>query len=439
MWNVIRTGRMMAAAAVVLVVAAACSQGSQPTVKSATTVQVSLNEFTISPGQIQGPSGSPFTLDVTNQGTVPHSMTVDTAGNTVETPMLNAGQSFALSVPPLDAGTYSVWCTVPGHKEAGMSALLVTGQGGTGAEQPSSGGGSASMPGMGGGRSGMTGEQMADAHKRSTLAFPAETAGLGGEVLEPEMDGDVKVFGLVTKKTKWEVGPGDFRDAFTYNGTVPGPQLRVKQRDTIRVVLQNELDQPTVIHFHGLTVPNAMDGVPYITQDPVNPGSYFVYEFKVVDPPGTYLYHSHFNSDEQVGNGLFGAIVVEPALPTWDVEYTEILSDGPLGYTINGKGFPATQPLTAKLGQDVLIRLANIGSMLHPFHLHGYHFTVAGQDGFELAQPYSVDTLVIAPGERFDVMVKADNPGAWAFHCHILSHVEGPEGMFGMVTALIVS
>ena len=98
----------------------------------------------------------------------------------------------------------------------------------------------------------------------------------------------------------------------------------------------------------------------------------------------------------------------------------------------------STTPIVANLGDWVLIHIANDGSMLHPMHLHGFHFEVVGEDGFPLAQPYMADTLVVAPGQRFDVLVHADQPGAWAFHCHILPHVEGPQGMYGMVTALVV-
>jgi len=172
-----------------------------------------------------------------------------------------------------------------------------------------------------------------------------------------------------------------------------------------------------------------------------------------------YVYHSHFNSTEQVGSGLYGAVIVLPKKGSWqyptytldpmghlktgapatiDDEYTLFLGDGPLGYVLNGKSFPATAPLVAKQGDWVLIHLANDGSALHPMHLHGYHFEVVSQDGFPLDQPYLADTLVIAPGQRFDVLVHAVYPGAWAFHCHILPHVEGPEGMYGMVTALVV-
>jgi FtsP/CotA-like multicopper oxidase with cupredoxin domain len=205
------------------------------------------------------------------------------------------------------------------------------------------------------------------------------------------------------------------------------------------VVLLNHLSEPTTIHWHGVTVPNKDDGVPYVTQDPVMPGKSYTYDFTVVDEPGTYLYHSHFNSTDQVSDGLYGAFVVEPkGAPKWDAEYTEILNDGSLGYTIDGKGWPATAPMTAALGQDILIRLANVGQMLHPIHLHGYHFKVIAQDGAPLDRPYSADTVVVAPGETYDLLVHTDQPGVWAMHCHILSHVEGPNGMFGMATALIV-
>jgi FtsP/CotA-like multicopper oxidase with cupredoxin domain/plastocyanin len=424
-----------AAGSVLLLVAAACG-GTKPTVSGEPAmVQVSLQEFSITPTQISVPEGDPVMLHVSNAGTAAHAFAVQVGSRTYQTPMLAGGANASLDLPALTAGTYSAWCSVPGHKEAGMTALLVAGT-----TTGQADGSSSQAAGMGAMSTGMTAQQMADAHKRSTVAFPAKTAGLGGQALEPTMDGDVKVFDLVAKAVRWEVSPGVFKEAFTYNGAVPGPQIRVHQGDKIRVILENSLPQPTVIHFHGLTVPNGMDGVPYITQDPVMPGGYFIYEFTVKDPPGTYLYHSHFNSAEQVGKGLYGAIVVEPeGTPSWDLEYTEILYDGALGFTINGKSFPATEPLSAKLGQDIRVRLSNVGDMIHPLHLHGYHFTVVEQDGQAIARPYTVDTLMIAPGNTFDVMIKADQPGVWAFHCHILSHVEGPEGMFGMVTALIVS
>jgi FtsP/CotA-like multicopper oxidase with cupredoxin domain len=116
-----------------------------------------------------------------------------------------------------------------------------------------------------------------------------------------------------------------------------------------------------------------------------------------------------------------------------------VLNDGPIGgFSLNGKGFPATQPLVAKKGEKILIRYMNEGLMIHPMHLHGMPMTVFAQDGYLAPQPYMCDTLNIAPGQRFETIVEATEPGIWAFHCHILNHAESEHGMFGMVTALIV-
>ena len=280
---------------------------------------------------------------------------------------------------------------------------------------------------------------MLDGHRESVEAFPAETAGVGNRPLRPELDHGVKVFELTATEVEWEIAPGVTKTAMAYNGQIPGPELRAHEGDRVRLVFQNQLSQPSSVHFHGLTVPFRMDGVPYITQDPTLPGEYYEYEFTVKDPPGTYVYHSHFNSTEQVGKGLYGAFIVEPpGRPPWDVEYTLFTGDGPLDYGLNAKSFPATTPIVASKGDTVLIRMANDGAMIHPMHLHGYHFKVISEDGFPLDHPYWADTLMGAPGQRFDVLVEAKYPGVWAFHCHILPHVEGPQGMFGMVTALVV-
>jgi FtsP/CotA-like multicopper oxidase with cupredoxin domain len=294
----------------------------------------------------------------------------------------------------------------------------------------------------------MTVEEMLVGHEESVAAFPAETEGTGNELLEPVVEGDTKTFELTAEEVRWETKPGVFVDAMGFNGTVPGPDIRVTPGDHVRIVVTNEMSQPTTLHLHGVTVPNGMDGVPYITQDPIMPGGFFTYEFDVVDPPGMYVYHSHFNSTEQVGKGLYGAFIVEPERGGWssvygepvDVESTLFLGDGPTGFVLNGKEFPATQPIVAEVGDGVLIHLANDGAQIHPMHLHGYHFEVVAEDGFVLDpnQRYMADTLMVAPGQRFDVLVRAEYPGVWAYHCHILPHVEGPQGMYGMVTALVV-
>ncbi len=203
------------------------------------------------------------------------------------------------------------------------------------------------------------------------------------------------------------------------------------------------MPQSTAVHWHGLVVPASQDGVPFITQPPIKPGTTFTYEFTIRDGnAGTHMYHSHYNATEQVTKGLLGAFIVEPRLPNRPVhnrEYTVVLNDGPIGgFSINGKSFPATQPFHAKKGETVLFRFMNEGMMIHPMHLHGMPMTVIAQDGYMLPREYVCDTLNVAPGQRFEALVHATEPGAWAFHCHVLNHAESEHGMFGMVTALIV-
>jgi FtsP/CotA-like multicopper oxidase with cupredoxin domain len=255
-------------------------------------------------------------------------------------------------------------------------------------------------------------------------------------------DGAVKVFEVTCTEGKWAVTPDEPVDAMMYNGMVPGPEIRVTEGDKVRVICNNQMTtQSTAIHFHGVLVPNNMDGVPFITQDPIKPGGSFTYEFTAKNP-GSHMYHSHHNAAEQVTKGLMGAFIIEPkdksAEPKVDAEYTLVLNDSGIGLTLNGKGFPYTQPIIAKLGQTIRIRYMNEGLMIHPMHLHGLTQTVIAKDGWPLPQPYRADTVNVAPGERYDVTVLCDEPGVWAFHCHILIHAESAHGMFGMVTAVIV-
>ena len=278
-------------------------------------------------------------------------------------------------------------------------------------------------------------------HEKAMKAFPAKTEGKGNQVMTPRLEKGVKVFDLTASVIQWEVEPGRKTEAWAYNGMVPAPQIRVTEGDRVRINLKNELPESTAIHFHGVEVPNDQDGVTFITQKPVKPGDSYTYEF-IVPNAGSHMYHSHHNSAKQVGLGLLGAFIVEPkdksSEPKVDVDYVLILNDGAHGFTLNGKGFPATEPIVAKLGQKLRIRYMNEGMMIHPMHLHGMHQTVIAKDGWTQPAPWKCDTLNIAPGERWDVIVNCNNPGTWAFHCHILPHAESEHGMYGMVTALIV-
>ncbi len=304
-----------------------------------------------------------------------------------------------------------------------------------------SGGAMAAHPATPAATAAMNADAMDAMHEAGIKKFPAKTVGKGNVPLTPRMDGNVKVFELTTSEIDWEVEPGKKVKAMAYNGMVPGPQIRVREGDRVRVVLKNELPESTVIHFHGLELPIELDGVPFITQPPVKPGATYTYEFTVPNS-GSHMYHSHINATKQVGMGLLGAFIVEPKRPRKiekaDVDYVMVLNDGFHSYTLNGKSFPATEPIVAKQGQKVRIRFMNEGMMIHPMHLHGMHMTVIDKDGWPQPAPWKCDTLNVAPGERWDVIVNCDKAGTWAFHCHILPHAESDHGMFGMVTALVV-
>ena len=284
-------------------------------------------------------------------------------------------------------------------------------------------------------------EAMDKMHEAGIKAFPAKTAGKGNQLLKPRIEKGIKIFDITAKKIRWETAPGQFVEAWAYNEQVPGPQIRVREGDRVRLNIKNELSESTAVHFHGVELPNNQDGVPFITQPPIKPGQSYTYEF-IAPNPGSHMYHSHHNAATQVGLGMLGAFIIEPKSPDpiekADIDYVMVLNDGAHGYTFNGKSFPATEPVVAKLGQKVRLRFMNEGMMIHPMHLHGMHMTVIAKDGWNVPAPWKCDTLNVSPGERWDVIVNCNNPGTWAFHCHILPHAESDHGMFGMVTALVV-
>lgn len=269
----------------------------------------------------------------------------------------------------------------------------------------------------------------------------------GNQPLEPRLEDGVKVFEMTIEEMDHRIDAmKEPVKALGFNGTWPGPRLTVVEGDRVRVTFRNQMSESTGIHFHGQRLPNAMDGVPYLTQDPIEPGATFTYEF-TARTVGSHMYHSHHNSTDQVGRGLLGAFIVEPKDP--DQRYDRLYSatqdviwisnDALGGFTINGRGFPATSPIVATLGETIVIRFMNEGNMMHPWHVHGMPMRVVARDGYPLGPAaFTCDTLGVNPGERFDVVIECDEPGAWAFHCHILQHAEGRDGMFGMVTALVV-
>lgn len=307
---------------------------------------------------------------------------------------------------------------------------------------------------------GMT-AQMTEVAPTPARDVPAAAAERGGQPLDYAMDGEVKVFALTAREVRWQLTPEVSVIALAYNDQVPGPVIQVTQGDTIRVILRNELDEPTTIHWHGLAVPNAMDGVPGVTQEAVAPGEEFTYEFQV-NQAGTFMYHSHFEAT-QATRGLGGLLISVPkdgdpvqadvdvplVLQEWGVD---VATGEPLGdmpgmpgmsmtnfFTINGKAFPATEPIRVKQGQQVRLRLANFASEVpHPMHLHGTAFKVIAKDGAPWDGPTAV-TQTVAAGETYDILFTAPEPGTWVIHCHVPHHTtnDGAE-MGGMMARVIV-
>ncbi len=302
------------------------------------------------------------------------------------------------------------------------------------------------MQNSGNGQGGTSADQMDAMHEKGIKTFldniGKDKAFWGTRLQYTESDG-FKIFEITCKEVDWDSTPGTGKGmkAMSYNGVIPGPEIRVTEGDNVRVIVHNKMEQSTTVHFHGVLLPNKMDGVPYITQPPIKNGETFTYEF-LAKNPGSHMYHSHHNSAEQVTKGLLGPLIIEPKdkskEPQVDAEYILVLNDSGIGLTLNGRGFPYTQPIIAKKGDKVRIRYMNEGLLIHPMHLHGLEQLVIAKDGWNLPAPHYGDTIVVGPGERYDVVVDCHTEGTWAFHCHILTHAESDQGMFGMVTALIV-
>ena len=234
--------------------------------------------------------------------------------------------------------------------------------------------------------------------------------------------------------------------------------------DLVRVTLRNALPVPTALHFHGIDLPNAMDGVPGLTQDAVPPGGSFVYEF-IATNPGTRWYHSHQDAEVQGPLGLYGPMIVEPRAPEpvqYDREYTYVLSEWALALTpavavgeaslptsgpgaphakqldfdlflMNGKAHDSIAPLLLKQGERVRIRLINAGQLVHTIHSHGHSFKIVATDGnlVPAGAQLTKDSVTLGPSERVDLELRAVNPGIWMFHCHMEHHMAN-----GMMTTI---
>ena len=280
-----------------------------------------------------------------------------------------------------------------------------------------------------------------EATPQDNVPTATETQGL--QELSFKAENGEKVFSLTAAPVKWNILKNVTVTAWAYNGTVPGPLIRVTEGDKVKILVKNNLPEPTTIHWHGIQVPNNMDGIPDETQKPIQPGETFTYEF-VAKPAGTYWYHSHYDSDKQISVGLSGAFIIEPKgglaskpdidrvlmLNEWRVingqTYAAMPATGMDGnfFTINGKSFPDTETLNVKVGQKVRLRFIGSGQMIHPMHLHGFPFKIVATDGNDVPESaqWTKDTVAVAPGERYDIEFTPDRPGKWMLHCHIPHH-----------------
>ena len=267
----------------------------------------------------------------------------------------------------------------------------------------------------------------------------------GAQPLAPRIENGVKVFDLETSVISWQILPAVSVNAYAFNGQVPGPTLRFRQGDRVRINVTNRLPESTTVHWHGLILPNVMDGAAIMTQQPIQRGQVYRYEFTAVQS-GSYLYHSHDHVDRQQALGLYGALIIDPANPadeiTADHEYTIQLQewliregltypampmDGgqPNYFTINGRAFPSTDTIKMKVGETLKVRfIGSNNGFIHPMHIHGGPFVVVARDGETLAPAarFKADTINVGPGQRYDVIWTALKPGHWMIHCHIGHH-----------------
>jgi FtsP/CotA-like multicopper oxidase with cupredoxin domain len=258
--------------------------------------------------------------------------------------------------------------------------------------------------------------------------------------LPHKLDNGVKVFHLVAEPVRRELVPGRVMDVWGFNGMCPGPTIQVTQGDRVRVILDNHLPEPTSIHWHGFEIPIAMDGMPYISQEPVPPGGRFVYEF-TLHQEGTFFYHSHGAMQEMMG--MVGMFVMHPKrahAPRVDRDFGIILQGWAIlpnntvpntagmefnWLTFNGRSGPHTTPMLVRLGDRVRIRMVNLSMDHHPIHLHGHTFYVTGSEGGR--QPEVTwgpgNTVLVGVAQSRDIEFVANNPGDWMVHCHLPHHM----------------
>ncbi|MDY0330886.1 MAG: copper oxidase [Thiomonas sp.] len=271
---------------------------------------------------------------------------------------------------------------------------------------------------------------------------------LNGWSLPFRMKDGVKEFHLVAEPVVREIAPGMTARLWGYNGSSPGPTIEAVEGDRVRLFVTNKLPEHTTIHWHGLILPNGMDGVGGLTQPQIKPGQTFVYEFEL-RRSGTFMYHPHADEMVQMAMGAMGLFIVHPRNPremavqrdyaflinAYDIDpgasvpRVNTMLDFNL-WTWNSRAFPGIDPLLARTGERVRIRMGNLTMTNHPIHLHGHVFEVTGTDGGWVRRNarWPEVTVDIAVGQMRAIEFIADNPGDWAFHCHKSHHTMNAMG-----------
>ncbi|HEX4055247.1 MAG TPA: copper oxidase [Tepidisphaeraceae bacterium] len=270
-----------------------------------------------------------------------------------------------------------------------------------------------------------------------------------GVTLPFKIVGGLKVMHLIAGEIEHEFAPGLIASCWGYNGRTPGPTIEAVEGDRVRIYVTNRLPEATTVHWHGIRNINGMDGVAGLTQEPIPTGATFRYEFTLPEP-GTFMYHSHFDTMTQDAMGMMGMFVVHPRqrrhnpadrdyaimLSEWRIDpgarrpVTMEMTDFNL-FTMNSKVFPATHPLVAQAGERVRIRLGNLSAMdHHPIHLHGFQMTLVEADGGTVQESarHAGNTFLVPAGSTRAVEFIADNPGDWAMHCHMTHHTMNQMG-----------
>ena len=286
-----------------------------------------------------------------------------------------------------------------------------------------------------------TGNQMSDNQSH----VPVRT--LNGWTLPYKMKNGVKEFHLVAEEIEHEYAPGSVAKCWGYNGTTPGPTIEAVEGDRVRILVTNGLKEHTTIHWHGILLPSGMDGVGGLTQPQIGPGETYAYEF-TLKQHGTHMYHPHADEMVQMAVGMMGMFIIHPrngeATPV-DRDYCFLTHNWALHpgtyrpdpsvmvnfdlWTFNSKVFPAIDPVVARTGERVRVRMGNLSMWNHPIHMHGVQFWVTGSDGgrWSKSRWRPETTEIVGVGQTRDIEFIAE-PGDWAFHCHMSHHTMNAMG-----------